>query len=159
MNRYVLVPVVLLSLAVACNERLVVTTSVALHVALEDAKFKLSLIDSVEMIIAGADPQRPFDPPAAVPTPVSYPGVDLAVETIVPDGGTRRALRLRIRGNPFSAREGTAAAFDFLFESKSAGSSPLAIDVRLFRGERMIASGTATKNLEDAPIVTIEGEK
>src|SRR5262249_26318844 len=51
------------------------------------------------------------------------------------------------------------ASFTTLFQSSSAGSVPLTILVKIFRGTQLIASGTTTRTLQDTPIVTVDGEK
>jgi hypothetical protein len=155
------VALILCLATVACNERTVATTSISLTVGVPKS-FNLGFVESVEVYLATADPSRPYSPDPSAPATASYEGIALEVEAkdFLPDDAGLRETRLRIAGNPFRSRSpDQSPSFRLVFESRSAGTNPIQINVRALKGTKVIASGTATRTIQDTPIVAVTDQK
>jgi hypothetical protein len=154
----------------ACNEKVVVTTSIGLRMILTEPGFNPRFVEAVEIYLASADPARPYSPRPTGPQTVTYNGLPLEVEVkdwlpdpSAADGGLDGGValletRLRATGNPFRL-QGTTQVFDLVFDTEAARSRPIRIEVHLRKGSRLIAQGSATKSLAGADIVALEGQK
>jgi hypothetical protein len=154
-------PLVLFASLCGCVDRTVVTTSVALHVSIDDAVFNLSFVKAVDIYVTSADPARPINPAVTAPATLSANGLTFTVESrpFLPDAGSTNQIRLHIPGNPFVRNAQHVPGFDLLFQSTSAGTNPMKLVANVLGDTDVIATGAADRTIDDTPIVQVSGEK